>query len=473
MTNTFEYILLKKLIVSGEFFNKIMPILETKHFQSIGNQQLFKLIKTYYTDYRSIPTPTELIALVKNVPNEEIRTTIIEELQKINSTEEVQNLDFMIDETIKFIKDSVFLEALILGSDGIQEKNDEKKIKAKALMEEMSKISVDSDLGLDFDDIEEMIKYYQERLLGIRTQHDEFNKRIGAGFLPQTLSVIMAASGVGKSLLMTDLISGHIKDGKNVLLVSMEMMDKEIMKRVHANALDLEINTLRTISPDVIRQAHRQLTSESIGKFYVKDYPNGSFSALMLEQLLESYKIEKGIEFDIVYLDYLGIMKSDLVSPSAGLYSYVKSIVEEVRAVAKKFDIPIVSASQLNRQAVNNTEASNDAVSDSIGTVQTADFIVFLLQNEQMKEEKLVTAKCTKNRFTGRTDTWDMNVDYEHMRFSDTQKIGMSDAEVMTTIGEQVGQDISIIKKHDDDFGDIDTTKEVPKEDDIMAQLGL
>ena len=55
-----------------------------------------------------------------------------------------------------------------------------------------------------------MIWYFSERNIGILTEHAEFNKRLGTGFLPGTLSVICAAQGVGKSLLMCDLISGFI-----------------------------------------------------------------------------------------------------------------------------------------------------------------------------------------------------------------------------------------------------------------------
>jgi len=188
---------------------------------------------------------------------------------------------------------------------------------------------------------------------------------LGAGFLPGTLSVILAAQGIGKSLLMTDLISGIFVNTKNVLLVSLEMQDSEIMKRVHANSMDLPINSLidlsktekelnelnrRVVTKEQIIEAHARVKAQgNCGKLFIKNYPAGSFSPLMLEQLIESFKIEKNIEFDIVFVDYLGIMKSDLLTPSAGLYSYLKSIGEEVRAVADKQKVPIVSANQLNR----------------------------------------------------------------------------------------------------------------------------
>jgi replicative DNA helicase len=452
----FEHILIKKILTDGEFFSKTMFALEPKYFTSQGCQSILSLIKQYYAEYTTCPTMTEIVAQIKNVPNIELRKIIAVDAQQINSVDSIENNEFMFAETVTFIKDSVFMEALIMGSDALQDKDEDKKLRAKALMEEMSKITLgDSDLGLDFDDIEAMIRYYQDKLIGVMTQHPELNKRLGTGFLPGTLSIIMAASGIGKSLLMTDLISGQIAKGKNVLLVSMEMEDKEIMKRVHANVLNLPINGLKDLDPEVIRQAHEKFKASNngqpIGQLFVKDYPNGTFSPMMLDALLDSYKIEKGIEFDIVYLDYLGIMKSDLITPNAGLYSYVKSIVEEVRSIAKKRKIPIVSASQLNRSAVNNTDARKDSVSDSSGTVQTADFILFLLQNEKMKEEKLITAKCTKNRFTGRTDTWNMNVDYEHMRFTDSvvQGMGITDKEASSMILEQQFEDFKKVDAHD------------------------
>jgi replicative DNA helicase len=383
----------------------------------------------------------------------------------------------MCDETVSWVKDAMYMEALQVGSDGLMKKDDSLKLKAQEIMDARAKVSIDTDLGLDLDDIDTMIEYYSERLTGIRSQHTELNKRLGPGFLPGTLSVILAASGVGKSLLMTDLISGMVKNNKNVLLVSLEMSDKEIMKRVHANAMDLPINSLLDLSKtdgelnkldrpiltkdQVLAAYNKMKTSGSCGKFYVKDYPSGSFSPLMLEQLVESYRIERDIKFDAVFVDYLGIMKSDIISPGAGLYSYVKSIAEETRATAKKLGIPIISASQLNRSATNNIDdADNSNVSDSMGTVMTADFMMFLLQNEEMKERKEIVCKVTKNRFAGRTDTWLMNIDYEHMRFHDmlVQNAGSDMSSFDITHAPKATGDIA------DDFGIITLEKQTDAE---------
>lgn len=481
----FEHIILKNLTHNSEFFGKVMPILKGKYLSEQGSRELFKLIQKYYNDYKKIPELVELVAMVRGVPNSGTRDEIVKTLQEVNKQELIDNVEFLCVETVSWARDALYLEALQIGSEGLMEKDDVKKLKAQELLEERAKITIDSDLGLDFDEIDIMIEYYKERKIGILTQHKELNKRLGPGFVPKTLSIILAATGIGKSLLMTDLISGMIKDNKNVLLISMEMQDKEIMKRVHANAMDLPINSLIDLSKtegelakirkgddrtpgreilteEMVVQAYNKMKMDGkTGKLFVKDYPAGSFSALMLEQLVESYKIEQGITFDAVFLDYLGIMKSDRVTPGAGLYSYIKSIAEETRATAQKLNLPIISASQLNRGALQGdvNDADNSNISDSMGTAMTADFMLFLLQNEEMKERGEMVLKCTKNRFNGRTDTWLMGIDYEHMRFNDM--ITESAVSDLTADLVQSGSGSSL----DDDFGIITATKQKDAEE--------
>lgn len=473
----FETIVLKHLLVNGEYFNKVLPILDKEYFQDIGNSKTFDLIQQYYIEYKEIPNVTSLVGLVKNVPNKEIRDEIVKSLRAVSSVEKIDNIEYLCNESVKFVRDALYMEALQTGSDGLMKKDDDLKLKAQEILDKRAKVSIDTDLGLDFDDIQIMIDYYSERLAGIKTDLKSLNDRLGPGFLPGTLSVILSPSGIGKSLMMTHIISNLIKDGKKVLLVSLEMADKEIMKRIHANAMNLPINSLIDLSKtneelkelsrpaltkEMILERYNSLNDGSLGKLYVKDYPAGSFSSLMLENLVNQYSLEKDVNFDIVFIDYIGIMKSDRISLNSGLYSYVKSIAEEVRASAKRLDLPIISASQLNRGATNNTEdADNANVSDSLGTVMTADFMLFLLQNEEMKEREEIIFKITKNRLAGVTDTWMMNIDYTFMRFQEMTPSGeVSSGNSVNSFGSS-NTDNSL----DDDFGIITAEKQKDAEE--------
>lgn len=498
--NLFEFLILKSLIHDGQYFNKCFNLLKNEYFKDFGNKELFKLLKKYYNEYKERPQEISLAALIKNVQNAETRKTIVNSLKQLNTVELNNNTDFMVNETVKFVKDAIYYKALELGSEGLSEKNESKMKKAQLLMEEMSKVQVDSDLGLDFDNIEAQIEYYSKREYGIKTTHKSLNYRLGSGFLPGTLNVILAAQGVGKSLLMCDMISGMLQNNKNILMVSLEMSENEMLKRIQANVFDIDVNSFRdlaktqgelqnlerpeTTKDQIINAYNKIKTSGSCGKFFVKEYPAGTFSALMLADLVNKFKVEKDIKFDIIFIDYLGIMKSDLMSPNVGLYNYVKSIGEEVRAQAVKMQIPIVSASQLNRCAINKTEGvDNSAVSDSLGTMMTCDFSLFILQNEEMKQNSEVLCKCTKNRYTGITDTFIMNVDYPKMRFADIEEnknvpenslVNFTSVQQQHSAEDFAKKEISKINKSDfDKCQKHDAQSSKSSQDDIMALLGL
>lgn len=201
----------------------------------------------------------------------------------------------------------------------------------------------------------------------------------------------------------------------------------------------------------------------------------------MLQDLVEKFKVEKDIKFDIIFIDYLGIMKSDLVSPNVGLYSYIKSIGEEVRAFAVKNSIAVISASQLNRASVNKTDGvDNSMIADSIGTAATADFMVFLLQTEEMKQKSEMLCKITKNRYTGITDSFVMNIDYPKMKFSDIDQnkdlpenalVDFKTVEQKEKAESFAKKEISEINKNS--FNAIKKADSSQKDVDILDILGL
>lgn len=434
ISNDFESILLKSIIEKHDYFSKCFHLLKEKYFSVTANKKIFDMISEYYSEYHAVPSLVDIITMTKDVANKDFRKEIAEALQKINDSKIIDNPEFFNSEVVKFVKNAIFLEGTLLAAEGIQKKSDNLMAKAMSILDEREHVMIDESLGLDFDDVESMISYFSERNIGILTEHTEFNKRLGTGFLPGTLSVICAAQGVGKSLLMCDLISGFIKNGKNVLLVSLEMSEKEMMKRIYANVFDIDVNHFFDLSktsgelenfsdPVTKTQILSKYDSFKVGdrgKLFIKEYPTGSFSASMLESLVKKYQQQKNVKFDVILVDYLGIAKSDRVSPSAGLYSYVKAIGEEFRAAALNLGVALISASQLNRSSVNQVEnVDNSKISDSMGTAMIADFILFMLQSEEMKENSNMILKVTKNRFNGRTDQWIMDIDYPKMRFSD------------------------------------------------------
>lgn len=414
----FDNHILKNLLENSNYFSNVYPHLDKKYFKSLGTKEIYSIIKTQYENSGRIPSLTEVVISVKNIPNPEVKKQIassLVELSKIQSSSD----EFMISETVKYIKDSIFTEGLMIGADGISRNSEDLKTTAWAMMEEAVKFSINSDHGLDFENIESRIEYYGQKLSGLFTGHKDIDERLLTGFLPKTLSIIAAPQGIGKSLMLADFTSSFLKQGKNILFVSMEMSDYETMKRIDANVLDIPIYQLRSAGNSFIKEKFSSLTN--LGKLYTKEFSPGCFSATMLENEIKIYKNELGIEFDVIMLDYLGLMKSDRLKSMESSYNYIKSISEEVRAVAVKFNLPIITAAQLNRSSQQNLEAGNESMSESMGIVMTADFIMMLLQTDEYKRLKKMRCKITKNRFSGITDIFELGIDYDYMRFVDLE----------------------------------------------------
>ena len=439
----FEKIILKNIIENPEYFSKSKTILEPSIFSDFANSQIYKIIIDFYKDYNKVPSLLEIAIKTKDIPNAEVRKQIGTSLSEIKNTENIEP-KFLDDFTVKFVKDSLFTKALMVGADYIDKKDESYKQQAFKIIEKMNLININADLGANYANIEERFDYYQNPEKGINyTRFSNLSSRLGEGFLPGTLNLFLAPPGVGKSLMMSSSITDFLLQKKNILLVSMEMNSFEFMKRIDADLLDANIYDLKNIDPYPLINKFKNM---EIGKLYVQNYPAGSFSSDNLEQLIELYKTN-GITFDLIFLDYLGIMKSSLITPNAGLYSYLKSIAEEVRASAKRHNIPIISCSQLNRAAINNKESDNSAISDSLGIAMSADFMCFLIQNEEMKKQNKIIFKITKNRYTGRTDTFSMNVDYAHMRFTDeSADLTISEAEVIDMTNSEAKKAVDAIE---------------------------
>lgn len=123
----------------------------------------------------------------------------------------------------------------------------------------------------------------------------------------------------------------------------------------------------------------------------------------MLEHEREIYEAQT-LDFndEIIGVEYIGEREMMDISVSNNQLFYANGIL-------------------IHNCATNNLEADNSAVSDSMGSVMTADFLMFLLQTEEMKEKGDIICKITKNRYTGKTETFPMRVNYELMRFEDPE----------------------------------------------------
>ena len=255
------------LLDDPNYFGQTIHHLKKEYFGDIGSATLFDSIKKHYQEFQRIPTLKDIILSHKgsNQQTKEIVKTAIKELQSNN---QLVHIDLLLQQTELFIKDAIFTQALIMGAEAMGSHNQEKKLESFVLAEESVKVSLDSDFGIFIEEIDKRFDDYQAKH-GIKLNIPSFDEIIGDGFTPKTLHLITAASGVGKSAMLCSFGVQFLLQGKDVVIISLEMAESEFYKRIDANLFDITISSLPGIEKQVLKNTYNKLKG-GIGEFVVK-----------------------------------------------------------------------------------------------------------------------------------------------------------------------------------------------------------
>lgn len=238
-------------------------------------------------------------------------------------------------------------------------------------------------------------------------------------------------TGVGKSLFMCHMAAAAIQMGKNVLYITMEMAEERIAERIDANLLGVTMDELKRLSAsNFMARIEKNVKKLNPGKLIIKEYPTASAHSGHFEALLSDLAIKRNFVPQIIFIDYLNICASSRVKGNSGANSYtvVKSIAEELRGLAGKHNLPVVTATQATRGGYKNTDLGLDDTSESFGLPATADFMFALMSSEELEENGLILAKQLKNRYSdpGRNSKFVLGVDRSRMRLFDAEESAQS-----------------------------------------------
>ena len=263
-------------------------------------------------------------------------------------------------------------------------------------------ISFDSSVGHDFlEDVDDRYDHYHRKEERIPFDIEIFNKITKGGIPRKSMTVLLATTGGGKSLLKCHWAANHLMYGKNVLYITMEMAAEEIGRRIDANIMDITLDEVAEIPKDVFEKRMARLKGKTAGKLIVKEFPTGSAHSGHFRHLLNELQLKKNFKPDVIFLDYLNICSSSRVKGAAAANSYtlVKSIAEEVRGLAMEYNCAIVTSSQYNRDAYGNSDVDLTNTSESMGITHTADAIFGLVSSEYLDEMNQLMIKQLKNRW--------------------------------------------------------------------------
>jgi replicative DNA helicase len=430
---TTELLILRNLIHNEDFTRRTLPYLQSEYFQDRIERTLYEQINQFVQKYNSLPTKEALTIEIDD--NAKLSDEEFAQCSSLINSLDYEEADsqWLTDTVEKWCQERAIYNA-IMNSIQILDGGDASKDKGSIpdLLSDALSVSFDPNIGHDFiDDAESRYDFYHRVEERIPFDLDYLNKITKGGLPNKTLNIILAGTGVGKSLAMCHMASANLLNGANVLYVTMEMAQEKIAQRVDANLLNVTLDDLEVLSKDMYDKKIERVKGKTAGKLIIKEYPTASAGSGHFRHLLNELKLKKSFKPDIIYIDYLNICMSSRIRSGAQVNSYtlIKAIAEEIRGLAVEFNVPIVSATQTTRSGYTNSDVGLEDTSESFGLPATADLMFALISTEELEDLGQIMVKQLKNRYGDPSlyKRFVVGVDRAKMRLFDCEQTAQDD----------------------------------------------
>ena len=214
-------LILVNLINNEDYSRKVMPFLKPEYFESNDQKILFSKIVDFTVKYNANPTKETLIVELDS--DSKVNDTEYSNIGKFLDQDLTVKDEWLVDKTEKWCQErSIYLA--IMDSIGILDGNDKNRDKGSIpqLLTDALSVSFDNSIGHDFiEDAESRYDFYHEKQELLPFDLEYFNKITGGGLPKKTINVILAGTGVGKTLAMCHFAAANLMQGKNVLYVTL------------------------------------------------------------------------------------------------------------------------------------------------------------------------------------------------------------------------------------------------------------
>jgi len=390
---------------------------------------------SYYSKYKTFPTLTILITIIKEDLSKSkdtvLRDQIIEYLHRMKTNPDVGDLQYVKEKSLEFCKRQAFKEALEQSVELIQTEKYESVIN---IMKEAISVGMPNSAGHDFfDDIEARFVQINRQVCPTGLDKIDSQEILRGGLGRGELGVIAANTGVGKSHFLVAMGCAAMRAGKNVIHYTFELSEHETGKRYDSNLCDIPSNEVIERKDEVIDKYSKM----ELGKLIIKEYPTGSASVMTLRNHIEKLTL-KGFKPSLVTVDYADVMKSSRAYDS--LRHELKLIYTELRNLAVDLNIPIWTASQANKDSSKSDIVGLENLGESYGKAQVADVVLSISRKPLEKSEGTGRIFVAKNRAGRDGLLYPINIDTAKSKFEVLDEDSL-------TLSEAVSQDNSAMKE--------------------------
>ena len=397
-----QKLFLRMMVTNAELYTRVMNIMNSENFDR-SLRPVAEMFKTHTDKYRVLPDATQ----IKATTGIEIET-----IPELNDG----HYEWFFDEFESFTKRQE-LERAILKAADLLEKGEFEPV--EKLIKDAVQISLQKDMGTDyFADPKGRINKYFNSGGQVSTGWPQMDKILYGGMSRGELNIFAGGSGSGKSLVMMNIALSWLQAGMSGVYVTLELSEELTSLRTDAM---LTMMGTKAIRKDIDTTELRvKMAGKKSGKYRVKGLPAQS-NVNDIRAYLKEVQIQTGIKVDFVMVDYLDLVMpvSVKVNPN-DQFIKDKYVAEELRNLAKELNVLLVTASQLNRSAVDEIEFDHSHIAGGISKINTADNVFGIFTSRSMRERGKYQIQCMKSRSsTGVGMKIDLEYDVETMRISD------------------------------------------------------
>ena len=377
------------LVSDKTFIERISDILEPDSFETDAHKFIVKETISYFLQYKDLPTLAVFKVKVDGIENDLLKQSVVEQLrlvyQKISDTD----LKYIKEQFLEFCKNQKIKNAIMESVDHLKSGQYDK---IKHVVDIAMKAGMERNIGHEYMvDIEQRMSQMARKT--VKTNWTEIDTLMDGGLAGGELGIITACAGSGKSWVLAKMGAEAMRQGKNVLHYTLELNENYVGLRYDACFTGIDFQNIRN-NIDIVKKK----IAEIPGKLIIKYFPIKTVSAHSLK--LHAERIQTlGTKIDLIIVDYADILRPSQSDRNSNSYSEAGGIYEELRGVAGELQVPIWSASQSNRAAMDEDIIQANNISDSYRKIMTADFVMSLSRKVNDKQANTARFHVIKNRF--------------------------------------------------------------------------
>ena len=384
---SFQSKIIASLLRDVKFIQTISDILNSSMFDSDSNKWLVKTIKDYYYEYKKQPTLEVIKYKIDEIDNDVLKSGVVDKLRDVWKNIEATDLEFVQTQTLDFCKNQTLKSAILESVDLLENQNYDG---IKSIIDEAMKAGTTRDLGHDYiTSLESRLE--ESARTTTPTPWDVINEIMDGGLGTGELGVIVAPAGIGKSWTLQALGAGALKQSKTVVHYTLELNENYVGLRYDSIFTGVTTSNIKYYKDDV-----KSKISKLPGKLLIKYFPTKAAGVQTIGSHLKQIELS-GVKPDVVLVDY-----ADILMPTGNFREKRHAIgntYEDLRGLAGELEIPIWTASQANRSALEEDVIGADKVAEDYSKVMTSDFVMSMSRKVEDKIANTGRFHIIKNRF--------------------------------------------------------------------------